>query len=123
MCDRRDDITGAQLPLDLVRAARREQIHNMLSRTVKVVKTAEAYEKTAKGFISTKWVDVDKSHGVGEMFVRSRWVARDFKEKGEKDREDLFSVTPPLELMRYMLSRQATIRDDGQCILISRRPT
>ena len=48
------------------------------------------------------------------MFIRSRWVARDFKEKGRKDREDLFSATPPLELMRYMLSRQATIRDDGQ---------
>ena len=27
---------------------------------------------------------------------------------------DFFSATPPLELMRYMLSRQATIRDDGQ---------
>ena len=59
-------------------------------------------------------MDVDKSHGVGELLVRSRWVARDFKEKGEKDTEDLFSATPPLELMRYMLSRQATIRDDGQ---------
>ena len=108
-----DDITGAQLSLDLVRAARREEMHNMLSRTVKIVKTAEAYEKTVKGPISTKWVDVDKSHGVGEMLVWSRWVARDFKEKGEKDREDLFSATPPLELMRYMLSWQATIRDDG----------
>ena len=59
-------------------------------------------------------MDVDKSHGVGEMFIRSRWVARDFKEKGEKDWEDLFSATTPLELMRYMISRQATIRDDGQ---------
>ena len=59
-------------------------------------------------------MDVDKSHGVGEMLIRSRWVARDFKEKGEKDREDLFSATLPLELMRYMLSRQATIRDDCQ---------
>ena len=37
-----DDITGAQLSLDLVRAARREEMHLMLSRTVEVVKTAEA---------------------------------------------------------------------------------
>ena len=108
-----DDITSAQLPLDLVRAARREEMHHMLSRTVKVVKTAEAYEKREKGPISTKLVDVDKFHGVGKMFIRSRWVVRDFKEKGEKHREDLFSATPPLEPMRYMLSRQATIRDDG----------
>ena len=67
-----DDITGAQLSLDLVRAARREEMHHMLSRTVKVVKTAEAYEKTGKGPISTWWVDVDKTHGVGEMLIRSR---------------------------------------------------
>ena len=73
-----DDIPGAQLPFDLVRAARREEMHHMLSRTVKVVKTAEACEKTVKGPISTKWVDVDKSHGVGEMLIRSRWVATNF---------------------------------------------
>ena len=36
-----DDITGAHFSLDLVRAARREQMHCVLSRTVKVVKTAE----------------------------------------------------------------------------------
>eukprot|EP00974_Lingulodinium_polyedra_P076979 7452773-Lingulodinium_polyedra.AAC.1 len=48
------------------------------------------------------------------MLVRSRWVARDFKAKGEKDREDLFSATPPLELIRYVISRQATKRADGR---------
>ena len=31
--------------------------------------------------------------------VRSPFVARDFKRKGEKDREDLFCATPPLELL------------------------
>ena len=46
--------------------------------------------------------------------VRSRWVARDFKGPNEKDREDLFSATPPIELMRFMLSRQATRRNDGR---------
>ena len=51
-----DDITGAQLLLDLVRAARWEGMHHMLSCTVKIVKTAEAHEKTEKGPISTKWV-------------------------------------------------------------------
>ena len=29
-----------------------------------------------KGSICTKWVDVDKSRGVGEMLVGSRLVAR-----------------------------------------------
>ena len=59
-------------------------------------------------------VDSDKSHGNGEIFVRSRCVARDFKLKGEQDREDLFCATPPLELIRYVIPRQATRRSDGQ---------
>ena len=73
----------------------------------------EAFEKTGKPPISTKWVDTDKSHEVGKMNVRSRWVARDFKTRGEKDREDLFCATLPLELFRFLLSRQATCWKDG----------
>ena len=41
--------------------------------------------------------------------MRSRWVARDFKPKGDKDREDLFAAMPPLEAKR-MLFRQARVR-------------
>ena len=41
--------------------------------------------------------------------MRSRWVARDFKPKGEKDREDLFAAMPPLEAKR-MLFRRARVR-------------
>ena len=73
-----------------------------------------AYRVTDEGSISTKWVDTDKSHGIGEIFVRSRWVAPAFKLKGKQAREDLFSATPPLELIRCVISRQATGRADGQ---------
>ncbi len=55
-------------------------------------------------------MDTDKSHGVGEMKVRPRWVARDFKTKGERDSEDLFCVSPPFELLRFLISRQTTMR-------------
>ena len=41
-------------------------------------------------------------------------MARDFKDPKEKDREDLFSATPPLEMMRFIMSRQATHRKDGR---------
>ena len=58
-------------------------------------------------------MDTDKTHGTGTPLVRSRWVARDFKDPKEKDREDLFSATPPIELMRFVLSRQATRRADS----------
>ena len=46
--------------------------------------------------------------------IRSRWVAMDFKDPKEKDREYLFSATPPLEMMRFIMSRQATQRKDGR---------
>ena len=38
--------------------------------------------------------------------ILSRWVVWDFKDPEEKDREDLFSATPPLEMMRFIMSRQ-----------------
>ena len=109
-----DDVNDMELPIEKVREARREEMKYMKGKTFKVVKRSEAYTVTGKSPISTRWVDTDKSHGNGEMLVRSRWVARDFKKKGEKDREDLFSATPPLELIRYVISRQATRRTDGR---------
>ena len=110
-----DDVNDMELPIEKVREARTQEMKYMKGKTFKVVKQSEAYRVTGKGAISTKWVNTDKSHGNGEMLVRSRWVARDFfKLKGEKDRQDLFSVTPPLELIRYVISRQATMRTDGQ---------
>ena len=47
------------------------------------------------------------------MEVRSRLAARDFK-GGDKDRDDLFAETPPLEAKRMILSRAATRRPDGK---------
>ena len=47
------------------------------------------------------------------MEVRSRLVARDFK-GGDKDRDDLFAGSPPLEAKRLLLSRAATRRRDGR---------
>jgi hypothetical protein len=107
------DINDIALPLDLVKKARKEEMMHMKNNIFKVVKKEEAWRKTGRAPISTKWVDTDKTHGTGTPMVRSRWVARDFKDPKEKDREDLFSATPPIELMRYMLSRLATVRKDG----------
>ena len=41
-------------------------------------------------------------------------VARDFKGKDEKDREDLFAATPPLELKRVLMSKAVTRRRKRQ---------
>jgi hypothetical protein len=109
-----DDVNDIPLPLDMVKAARFEEMGHMKGKIFKVVKKEEAWRVTGKAPISTKWVDTDKTHGTGEPLVRSRWVARDFKDPKGKDREDLFSATPPLEMIRLMLSRQATLRADGK---------
>ena len=73
-----DDVNDMELPIEKVREARTEEMKYMKGKTFKVVKKSEAYRVIGKGPISTKWVDTDKSHGIGEMLVRSRWVARDF---------------------------------------------
>ena len=46
------------------------------------------------------------------MEVRCGLVARDF-EGGDKDRDDLFAATPPLEAKRMLLSRAATRKTVG----------
>ncbi len=97
-----------------VREARKEEKRCMKGVMFKVVKRAEAFEKTGKAPIIAKWEDTDWSHGVGEMKVWSSWVARDFKTKGERGREDLLCATTPLKLLKFLISRQATKRRDGR---------
>ena len=87
---------------------------HMKGKTFKVVPRSECYDRAGRLPISTKWVDTDKSHGQGQMRVRSRWVARDFRTRGERDREDLFCATPPLELLRFLVSRMVTTHEGDQ---------
>ena len=74
---------------------------------------SECWEKTGKAPTSVRWVDTNKGGEEEEdMEVRSRMVARDFK-GGDKDRDDLFAGSPPLEAKRLLVSRAATRRRDG----------
>ena len=96
-------------------AARAEEMEYM--RRIGVYEEADeddCWKLTGKAPISTRWVDVSKDDE-GKMVIRSRWVARDFKPRGEKDREDLFAAMPPLEAKK-ILFRLATLqkpRADG----------
>ena len=75
----------------------------MQSRNIWSVKPiSDRWEKTGKAFVTVRWVDVQKAEG-----DRSRLVARDFK-GGDKDRDDLYAATPPLESKRLLDSRAAT---------------
>ena len=72
------------------------------------VDVAECWDRTGREPVTIRWVDTDKGEG-DEVKIWSRLVARDFKIKGEKDREDLFAATPPLELLRMLISKSATV--------------
>ena len=86
--------------------ARKEEIGYMQSRSIWSVKPiSDCWEKTGKAPVTVRWVDVQKAEG-----VRSRLVARDFK-GGDKDRDDLYAATPPLESKRLLISRAATKRE------------
>ena len=93
-----DELTGEKLDSTAVRAGRKEEMDFIKAIPLyDAVDAQECWDKTGKGPTSSKWVDVKKGDG-----VRCRWVARDFKSKGEKDREDLFAAMPPLEAKRIL---------------------
>jgi hypothetical protein len=99
-----DDVNGGALDLEKVREARKEEIEFMRCKGIwREVPWSEAMNKTGKPPVTVKWVDTMKSGGL----IRSRLVARDFRTKGEKDREDLFAATPPLELLKALISKAA----------------
>lgn len=62
----------------------------------------ECWENTNRDPLSTEWVGVTKDSD-GRKPVRSRLVARDFKEMSDR-REGLFAATPPLETLKAMLT-------------------
>lgn len=94
-------------PLDL------QKVRNMKSKGLwEEADIEECFEKTRKNPVTVKWVDTDK--GIDRVSkIRCRLVAREFRTKGEKDREDLFAATPPLEMLRLLMSKAATVTPRG----------
>ena len=107
-----DQKTGQPLDQGLAKAARLEEIAFMKKIGLyEEVPIEECWEKTGKPPTSTRWVDVNK--GTAENpDVRCRLVARDFKPKGEKDREDLFAGMPPLETKKLLFPK--AVQENGE---------
>jgi hypothetical protein len=104
-----DDLTGKELQWDDVEAARADEMEFV--KKIKVYEEApiqECRDRTGKGPIGTRWVDILK----GEL-TRSRWVAQDFKKKGDNDREDLFAAMPPLEAKKALF-RMGALKMTGK---------
>ena len=107
-----DDVNGGELDKRKVDEARREEVKYMQARGLwKVVAEEDSWVATGAAPISVKWVDTNKG-SLEEPMIRSRLVARDFRSK-DRDREDLFAATPPLELKRLLLSKAVEMGPRG----------
>ncbi len=94
--------------MDLVRKSQGEEVKFMGEIDMyEEVSVEECWRKTGRAPTSCKWVNVNKGGEGEEQEVRCRMVARDFKPKGEKDRDDLFAATPPLEAKKILLGMAA----------------
>ena len=88
-----DDISGKELKPDLVRAAREEELKVVDEIGVWELRPiSECIEVAGKKHVKVRWVDVNKG-------------AKDFN---IDERPDLFAATPPLEYLRYLVSRCAS---------------
>ena len=71
----------------------------------------DATSRTSKMLTRTKWVDRAKKDDNLKMFVRCRLVARDFKQKHEGPRDDLFAAMPPIEAKKVLFAFVAGMRE------------
>ena len=100
-----NDVTGAELPPDLVPAARMEEIG--WCHEVKLYQKMSRAEAKEKGYpiIPVRWVDVNKGDSTNYK-CRSRLVGKELKAK-TKDTlmsHELFSSMPPWEMIKTLLS-------------------
>ena len=103
-----DDVKGGKLRLEDLRKARKEEVGYMVNRGIwEVVPVSRCWAETGKKPLGFRWVDTNKGTEV-QPDVRCRLVARDFENKKDNDREDLFAATPPAEAERMALSKAAT---------------
>ena len=100
-----DDVSGEVLDWDGVIEARAEEIKEFHKHGVyHKVPIQECYDKTGKGPVETKWIDINKGDKENPDY-RSRLVAKEIK---RDTRSDLFAATPPLEAKKILFSLAVT---------------
>ena len=97
-----DDVSGQELDAEEVQRARAEEMKFVKSIPVDEERDVkQCGYKTSRKPITTKWVDHQKADG-----MKCRWVARDFKVKGD-GKDDLFAAMPPLEAKKTLFALAA----------------
>ena len=109
-----DDVTGQELIASEVQAARAKEMGYVKSMEVYAPATyAECIKNTGKPPIKSRWLDINKGDDANINY-RSRWVAKQFK---TYDDFEMFSATPPLDAIRYVVSVAAS-QKDGRLLAI-----
>ena len=106
-----DDMSGKELKADLVETAREEEIATVKKMHVWVkVDREQCFRETGRPPIKLRWVDVNKGD-CSKPNYRSRIVAKEIK---THNRPDLFAATPPIENIKYLISRVASSQRGGR---------
>ena len=76
------------------------------------VPRTEAFAVTGRAPVGTRWVDTDKGDGK----LRCRLVAQELKKSSDVS---LFVATPPIEYVKYLVSRVASGQNqkDKSCLM------
>ena len=104
-------MTGATLLRDDVAKARADEMawYDKFEAFQKVMDES-CLSRTGRKPISGRWKDMNKGD-CGRVEVRSRLIAREVKQKGT---DSYVAGTPPLALVRYVISRAATRSKKGK---------
>ena len=105
-----DDVSGSMLEPGMVRSGRELEMKYFNDKRVydRVPRSEQA--ETGGPIIGTKWIDINKGD-VANPNIRCRLVGKEFKTTPD---DALYACTPPLEALRLILSRAATIGEDGK---------
>ena len=105
-----DDVSGAALDPEAVRKGRQVEMDYFSGmRVYDRVPRSEQLE-TGGPIIGTKWIDINKGDAEHPN-IRCRLVGKEFKTTPD---DALYACTPPLEALRLVLSRAATVTEDGR---------
>ena len=100
-----DNLTGFELDPKLVREARRQEMEYLLELGVwRVCDVAEAWSVCGRPPVSVSWVDLNRGDALIAEY-RSRLVVNETKRvSGYMSPAEVFSATPPLEVLRMQAS-------------------
>ena len=96
-----DDVIGRELRRDLVEAGGAEELSAFKKMEVwRKLRREEYFQATGRAPIKFRWVDINKGDEIHPTYS-SRIVAKEIK---IDNRPELFTTTPPLEFIKYLIS-------------------